>query len=302
QTAGLLLLLYFAIKLSGGINGIYQYYQSINEVSFLNLLGEKNWWQQVLGYFFTFGVFFLMSDQTDWERIYSSKTDKTAFWGYLVPLTVTLMVLLIPAYLGVFQRVLIESDVNSQYGVYAFIMEVLSPNVAVFILISIFAAIMSSADSFMLATGVIFSNDIVKRFINKNANDKEMIFWTRFFIIISGAIGFAFALNIEDILFLWLTGIGIGASIVLPAYLFAWFSVTVNTKGALAGMAVGAVYCSLWLIGATDFEIKNIFYGLVLNAVTTVLVSLMTGKPDREVIMETYYWSDKFKAVTNIPK
>jgi len=302
QTAGLIMLLIFAFKLSGGIDGIYHYYQSRGEVGFLNLIGEKNWWQQVLIYFVTFGSFFLMSDQTDWERIYSSKSDKTAFWGFLVPLTVTLMILLIPAYLGVFQRVLIASDANSQYGVYTFVMEVLTPTAAVFILISIFAAIMSSADSFMLATGVIFSNDIVKRFINKDASDKEMIFWTRFFIIISGAIGFAFALNVEDILALWLMGIAIGAIIVLPAYLFAWFSLRVNTIGALAGMLAGAVYCSVWILGAVRFDAQNILIGLFINISITLLVSGFTQKPEQEVMMETYYWSEKYKSVTHIPK
>ncbi len=302
QTAGLLLLLYFAVKLGGGMDGIGEFYQSIGKENYLNLIGQQNWLQQIIGYFLTFGMFFLMSDQSDWERIYSSKSDKTAFWGFLVPLTVTLIILLIPAYLGVFQRVLLVSDVNSSYGVYSLIMEVLSPQVAVFILISIFAAIMSSADSYMLASGVTFSNDIVKRFLNKNANDREMIFWTRLFIIISGAIGFAFALNIEDIIFLWLTGIGIGATIVLPAYLFAWFSKTVNTMGALAGMAAGTLYCSLWVIGVVEFDIYKIFYGLLLNAAVTLSVSFVTEKPEPETILGTYYWAPRFGTVTNIPK
>jgi len=261
----------------------------------LDLMGSENMLRDFVLYFFTFGVFFLMSDQTDWERIYSAKNSKTAFWGYLIPLTVTLIILLIPAYLGVFQRVLFHSAIDPKYAVYTFIMERLPSNLAIFILISICAAIMSSADSYLLATGVIFSNDIVKEFLNREANDKEMIFWTRFFVIIAGAVGFAFALNIEDIIYLWIIGIGIGATMILPAYLAAWFSRRVNTKGALAGIAAGVIYSSLWVLGIVDFSIDKIFFGLVINAGVMAVVSLFTEKPEQTCVGNTFYWSPKFR-------
>ena len=302
QTFGLVVLLLLSVKFSGGINAIYEFYHVINKDSFLNLLGANNWMQLLVVYFFTFGIFFLMSDQSDWERIYASKTDKTAFWGYLVPLTITLILLLIPAYLGVFQRVLLTGEVNSEYAIYSFIMEMLTPQMAAFILISIFAAIMSSADSFMLATGVVFSNDIVKKFLNKEANDREMIFWTKFFVVISGAIGLAFAINIADIMYLWITGIGIGASMIIPAYLCAWFSKRVNTRGVLSGMIIGALYCLLWLSNFITFHIEMIFYGMMLNLIITIIVSYMSQKPPIGIVMSTYYWSPKFDSVTNIPK
>lgn len=302
QTGGLVFLIFFAVKFGGGLHEINQFYQSIGKENFLELFGNSNWMRQVAVYFFTFGVFFLMSDQSDWERIYSSKTDKTAFWGYLIPITITLILLLLPAYLGVFQRVFLPGEIDSQYAVYYFIMEVLPPKVATFVLIGLFAAIMSSADSFMLASGVIFSNDIVKKFINKNANDREMIFWTRFFVVISGAIGFAFALNIDDIIFLWIAGIGIGASVVFPAYFCAWFFKRANTKGALAGMAAGALNCVFWVADNFDFSFGKIIYGMLLNFIVVIFVSLATGKPKEENVMSTYYWSPRFKSAANIPK
>lgn len=301
QTAGLFLLLYFSIKFSGGVDHIFAFFQLNDQVGLLDLMGSENIIRDIMLYFMTFGVFFLMSDQTDWERIYSAKNNKTAFWGYLIPLTVTLIILLIPAYLGVFQRVLFQTEIDPKYAVYSFIMERLPGNAAIFILISICAAIMSSADSYLLATGVIFSNDIIKEFINKNANDKEMIFWTQFFMIVAGAVGFAFALNIEDILYLWIIGIGTGATIILPAYLAAWFSRRVNTKGALAGIAAGVIYSSLWILEIFDFRIEKIFYGVVLNAGVMIVVSYLSEKPESESINQTFYWSPNFQGLKKIP-
>jgi SSS family solute:Na+ symporter len=301
QTTGLFLLLFFSVKLSGGVDRIFEFYQVNNQIGFLDLLGSENIMKDILIYFTTFGIFFLMSDQTDWERIYSAKSSKTAFWGYLIPLSMTLIVLLIPAYLGVFQRVLLHSGIEPKFAVYAFIMEQLPSNAAILILISICAAIMSSADSYLLATGVIFSNDIVKEFLNKDANDRELIFWTKFFVIIAGAVGFAFALNIENILYLWIMGIGIGAATLIPAYLSAWFSRRVNTKGALAGICAGLIFSTLWLVGILSFSEDKILYGVIVNTVVMILVSFLTEKPEVAIVDNTYYWSPKFDRIRKIP-
>jgi SSS family solute:Na+ symporter len=290
QTTGLILLLILTVRFSGGLPEIYNFYHSIGKDNFLDLFGQDNTWQLLIFYFLAFGTFFLMGDQSDWERIYSAKTDKIALWGYLIPLTITLILLLIPAYLGVFQRVLLTGEINSAYAIYAFVIERLSPHLATFILITIFAAIMSSADSFMLATGTVFANDIVKRFINKKANDRELIFWTKLFVIISGAIGFAFAINIEDIIFLWITGIAISTTITLPAYLCAWFTRRVNTVGALAGIIAGTIYCCGWLLGLFPFSIAHICYGTVCNLAITLAVALTTRPPDPLAVQRTYFW------------
>lgn len=301
QTIGLFLLLFFSVKFNGGVDQIFAFYQETGQTGFLDLMGSEGILRDILLYFATFGVFFLMSDQTDWERIYSSRSSKTAFWGYLIPLTITLILLLIPAYLGVFQRALYPGQVEPKFAIYTFIIETLPVNVGILILISICAAIMSSADSYLLATGVIFSNDLVKEFLNKDANDKEMIFWTRLFVVIAGAVGFAFALNIENILYLWMIGIGIGATMLLPAYLAAWFSKRINTIGALSGICAGLIYTGLWLIGIVPFSIEKILYGLLLNTLVMILVSLLTKPPVESNVNSTFYWSPRFRQVKKIP-
>lgn len=295
QTAGIILLVVLTVKLSGGIDEIYRFYQSTGSESFLNLLKFQNNIVYVLKFVLAFGLFFFMSDQTDWERIYSSKTDKIAFWGTAIPLVITLITLVLPAYLGVFQRALSLGQADSQYVIYQFIFESIDVKMAVFILVGLIAAIMSSADSFMLASGVIFSNDIVKRFINKDANDKELIFWTRAFVIVTGAIGFAFAINISDVIYIWLTGIGMAAIIVLPSYFLAWFSKTANTAGCVAGMCFGILYCIVIAIGYIEPSENEILLGMGTNLAVSMIISWFTSRPAGEIVRSTYYWSDKFK-------
>lgn len=294
QTAGIILLVVLTVKLSGGIDEIYRFYQATGSESFLNILKFQENTVNVIKFVLAFGLFFLMSDQTDWERIYSSKTDKIAFWGTSIPLVITLITLVLPAYLGVFQRVLSLGFADSQMVIYEFIFEFVDVKMAMFILVGLIAAIMSSADSFMLASGIIFSNDIIKRFVNKEAGDKELIFWTRAFVVITGAIGFAFAINISDVIYIWLTGIGMAAIIVIPSYLLAWFSKTANTAGCISGMGFGILYCIVIAVGYIEPSVNEILIGMTINFTINLVVSWFTSRPSESTIRETYYWSDKF--------
>ncbi len=295
QIVGLLILLYLTLKISGGITSIWEFYQTLGLEDNLKIVGKWQFGVDKLGFLIAFGTFFLMGDQGDWERIHSCKTDKTAFWGYLIPLTITLMLLLIPAYIGVFQKVISITGTNPEYIIYWFIFEKLNLALSTFVLLTLFSAILSSADSFMLASGVIFSNDIVKRFINKEAKDKELIFWTRSAVIIAGAIGFAFAINLDDIVYLWIAGIGIATMIAIPAYFCGWFSKRVNTEGVLAGMAVGILYSVILILIKGFIEAQDVILGISINYLITYIVSLKFEKPLDEIIMSTYYWSNSHK-------
>ncbi len=302
QTIGLFILLYFSISANGGLNNIMDFYIDAGKEMQIALFSGEGWLGNLGFCFLTFGLFFFMGDQGDWERIWAGKSDKTAFWGYLIPLTITLLLLLIPTYIGVFQKPFAAPGIQAEYLIYNFIFEKLSPSMALFLTVTIVSAIMSSADSFMIGSGQIFSNDIVRLFINKKASDKELIFWTRMGVVVSGTVGFAFAINISDIIYLWIAGISISTIVIIPAYFMVWFLKRINTKGVLWGMATGIVYCIFILLASKEFKISTVFLGLSINALTALIISGFTDRPREQDLYKTYYWSERFKEVSNIPK
>ena len=301
QTAGMVTLLVLSIRMNGGIGNIFDYYarqQLEGNLSIANISAL-----QAEGFLFILllGMFFLVGDQGDWERIYSCKTDKTAFWGFLIPLSITLILLLLPAYIGVFQQSLIGSEQEPGYVIYGFIFERLGRPLTIFLLLSLFSAILSSSDSFMLASGIIFSHDIVKRFLNPEAGDREMIFWTRGGVLLAGAVGFAFAINLNDIIYLWIFGLSISAILLLPGYGFAWFSRRINSIGAISGAFAGLAYClALTFLGVT-MDLWWLAGGIFLNGGITVLVSALTARPEAELVEKTYYWSEQFQGLKLLP-
>ena len=144
----------------------------------------------------------------------------------------------------------------------------------ILILVGLIAAIMSSADSFLLASGILISEDIIKRFVIRDADDREMIFFTRVFIVVTGAIAFAFAINIDDILYLWLTGIGMTSVILIPGYFLGWFAGGLSTRGALAGMASGWIYVLLIAIGLVKAGPVEICIGIAMNLLVSIVFSV----------------------------
>jgi Na+/proline symporter len=186
--------------------------------------------------------------------------------------------LLIPAYVGIFQRVIMPENVSADLAIFQMILENFSKFVGAFVIVCLLAAVTSSADSFLLATGLTFSRDIVKKFLIPDSTDKELIFWNRFFVFIAGGMGFAVAICIHNIIDLWITGLIISTSIMLVPYLCAWFSKRMNTNGAIAGMIAGGISALIWIYYKSPGSISPVWIGILSNFVVSWSVCLF-NKP-----------------------
>ena len=117
------------------------FYHTEGSVSNLSLFATDMQWYEILLYIVAFGLFFLMNDQTNWERIYASKGERTAKWGFMIPLVITLMMLVMITYLGVFQRVIFGGEEDSGSILYNFIFNLADSKWMILILVGLIAAI-----------------------------------------------------------------------------------------------------------------------------------------------------------------
>lgn len=279
QTAGLTILIIISLKLAGGMKAVQAFYDMEGNLRSLSLFATDMQWHQMLLYIIAFGLFFLMNDQMSWERLYASKGDKTARWGFMIPLVITLITLVMITYLGVFQRAIFNGAEASESILYNFLFNLADSKWRVLVLVGLLAAIMSSADSFLLASGIMLSEDIVKQFVIRDASDQERIFFTRVFVVVTGSIAFAFAINIHDILYLWLTGIGLTSIILIPGYFLGWLAKRISTRGIMAGMAAGGLYVILIAFGLIEPAPAQICMGMGLNLLVSIAVSQPWKRP-----------------------
>ena len=163
------------------------------------------------------------------------------------------------------------------------------------LLSAILAAIMSTADSQLLVSASSFTNDLYRR-VKKNASNNELVMVSRIAVAVVAVVAAVmsmdqksdfFAAVMKMVSFAW--G-GFGASFG-PLVLLALFWRRVNLAGAVSGMVVGATTCFVWKFvlaakfaeSCPVFGLYELVPGFLLSFAVTVVVSLLTKSPSKEI-------------------
>lgn len=163
---------------------------------------------------------------------------------------------------------------------------VFNPVVAGILLAAILAAIMSTADSQLLVSSSALAEDFYKAWINPNASQSQIVNVGRMGVVALSIVALVLAFNPESsvlglVSYAWA---GFGAAFG-PAIILSLFWRNMNRNGALAGILVGGITIVVWKqISGGIFDIYEIVPGFILSTIAIVVVSLMTGKPNQEVL------------------
>lgn len=171
------------------------------------------------------------------------------------------------------------SDTQNTFASMA--VEILPSGILGLVIAAVVSALMSTASGTLLASSTLISNDIIKRFFFKDANDQQYLKLSRIVTMVIGVITIICALWIQDVLvaldvaYAVLSG-GIFAPVVLGLFWkkatakAAFFAIIASTVVILAGLAI---------LGITSTT--PIIYGIVTSFVVMIAVSLFTGKKSR---------------------
>ena len=165
------------------------------------------------------------------------------------------------------------------------------PTLAAVLMIGFFigavAVGISTADSFLLVTGSIISEDLLRNTLHLKMNEKQRMLSIRIVIAVVGIVSILFAINPPDLIY---TLIMFAIAIVMP--LFPILVLGIYWKRATKQAAVLAAIVGTVLVLMTYFvwNIGDVWYGafgLAGSLVTMLLVSLVT-KQDPEDAREFY--------------
>ncbi|MCG3086804.1 sodium/proline symporter PutP [Sporosarcina cyprini] len=162
------------------------------------------------------------------------------------------------------------------------------PFIAGIMLAAVLAAVMSTISSQLIVTSSALIEDLYKAVIKTDASDKQYVFLGRMAVLVVSLIAMALAWpNKESILklvsFAW-AGFGgaFGPIIILSLY---WRKIT--AAGALWGMVAGAITVGVWgNIKALSDTLYEIVPGFAICLIVTVIVSLITYRPNKEINRE----------------
>jgi sodium/proline symporter len=158
--------------------------------------------------------------------------------------------------------------------------------IAGIILSGILAAIMSTASAQLLVTASAISQDLYKTLIRHNAGEKELLWVSRWTVIIVALLAVMLGVNPDNLVldlvaYAW-AGFGATFGPVIVMSLF-WKRMTRNS--ALAGIIVGGITVLVWKQYAW-FGLYEIVPGFLLAIITIIVVGLLDGEPSPEIQQE----------------
>ena len=172
----------------------------------------------------------------------------------------------------------------SENGILAIVM-------AGLILAGILACTMSTADSQLLAASSSVSKNLLVDCAGMKLSQKASMLAARATVLGIAVIGIVIAWNPNSSVFKIVSFAWAGFGAVFgPVMLASLFWKRSNKYGALAGMIVGGVMVFVWKyliapIGGV-WAIYELLPAFVLSSIAIVVVSLLTGAPDKEIVEE----------------
>lgn len=232
-----------------------------------------------LNYFRAWLIFGLadVSAQTLIQRAFSAKDEQTAQNSFYLAGFGHLSLGMIPVTLGIIASVTMPGLVDAESVVPQMALAHLHPVAIAIFVGALLAAIMSSADSALLAAASVFSINILPLF-KPRASDRYRLLATRIAIPVFGSIAVYVALRVQVVYNLILDANSvILVCVTIPFILGVWWP-RANRSGALASMAVGFL---VWF-GAILYapELPGDLLGLLMGLITMLIVTPLTQKID----------------------
>ena len=184
---------------------------------------------------------------------------------------------LIPVTLGLIASVTMPGLVDPETVIPQLAIAHLHPVAIAIFVGALLAAIMSSADSTLLAAASVFSNNILPLF-KPQASDRLRLLVTRAAIPIFGIIAIYVALEVQAVYDLIMDANSVMlVCVVVPFIVGVWWR-RANRTGALASMAMGFITWFLAILFAP--ELPGDLLGLMTGLLTMLIVTPLTQKTD----------------------
>lgn len=147
---------------------------------------------------------------------------------------------------------------------------------------AVMSALLSSLSAYLLTAAASFASGTYRR-IAKVTDDRKLVVAQRVAIVVISAIAMLLSLQggLVYKVALFATA-GLGACFA-PLVLFSLYSSRVNTKGAIWSMVVGMATVLLWWNLGLSKYVYEAVPGLIASTITLLVVSKLTGGPDKSV-------------------
>lgn len=212
---------------------------------------------------------------TLYQRVFSSKNVKEAKKAFFIAGLFEYPVMaFIGVVLGMLSRISF-ANADPEMGLPLFLNAILPIGATGIVLAAYFSAVMSTADSCLIASSGNFVNDILERTFLKGKSTKEIIRYSQLVTLLLGLIALLLAGYFGSVLDLILNAYGFMVSGLFIPTLFAYFSKSPNSKAAgISMIGGGSVTLFLIFIGINlPFGIDATFWGIITSLILYLIFS-----------------------------
>lgn len=302
QTIAPILALILVLGAVGGWDQVEQHYLELGTPEFALLFGGMDAGAFAKFFFtelFTVGLFYMIGDQFDYQRIGAAKDAKTAQKSMILGTFIAVPFLILPGLLGMAAGLYLPEGFNPSTLFYD-VAQTVPAWAGILLLLGAMSTIMSATSAYLFGAAMNASHDIILNICKMKGietSDSTKIWLSRLGVLIAGLIGVIFAIMVPGIVQVWLTGLYICTGGLFMPFMACWFSKKMNTQGALAGMIVGTITSFCWMLAENPLGIHCIHAGILASLIAMIIVRAITKAPDPEIVEKTYYFSDKYKTV-----
>lgn len=234
-------------------------------------------WKQMLGWFFAiFPIWFISIAAM--QRIIAARDEKTARRAFLltgVPIEWPLFAVG-STLIGLIARMLFPNLADPELATPTVIMELLPVGLAGIVIAAYIAAVMSSADSCLIGSVAIFTNDLYRKHLRPGASESSLLRVARISTLVLGALAIGIAYLVPNVLALILYAYTFGAAGIFFPMLGLLFWRRTTASGAFWSMLSGGGLALAWTIAGEPFGFAASYAGWVVGLPVLVIVSLMT--------------------------
>lgn len=273
-----LILIYIAVifgaftvlKLSGGFLNIYN---TLPHEEYFNLFSRGFGVDVGAGFSVVLGV---LSTQTYIQAVICAKSNKAAKTGALVSAVMIPPIGIGGILIGMYMRINYPY-INPGQAFPFFIINNIHPFLGGVILATLLIAIVGTGSGMALGFGTIVTNDIYKKFINKNANSNNELFVTRMVIIISLIVSAIFTIgNLKSTILTWgFMSMGLRATVLLvPLCGALFFKGKIYRAFAIMSSVLGLstfVLSDIFI----DINFDPLFIGMLVSLIVAVIGSCL---------------------------
>ena len=261
---------------------IFQYMVLFVLLSFVLIQGDKSFTAELTDVsrmdpamtvvFIVFGVLIIFQSAEYWQRVYAAKNTQVVVKGLRTSAVLVVVTGLAVSVVGLAAHHNV-SGIESRNAFAEGLTLLVSSKFLGLSLVLLFAAIMSSADTIIFVLASSFSKDYIANFSKKEINKRDLMKYTRLFILIFAVLGFGFAFYFRDLVavIIFITGLGFT---VIPAAI-ASFHLKITNKAALSSFISGLVYI-LILILTNNLIPELSIASFVVATVVLIVVQILT--------------------------